>query len=266
MIYAEDVDKTHKDDCKNTVNYNNQCTKAILPQCVEFLSEAYQQSKHIMLSILPARIKKLRSLNGSPPQHEKLIQAEVPMIYVTWWDITTTGARCRSSSIITGSSLQVEGIVTIDHFGKLCIQRLNASITRTTNNRPLNNIQIRLPTRIPIPQLVLLTWPAISLTNYYLSHISKQMQLIHNSKILLNKLLCGEIWKFIHFFIIPFRKGEEDENKKQELQHTRTPQACSSLSLHMSFHHKLQHLSHRVRAIVSTKYVKLIEPPMHSVE
>lgn len=40
-----------------------------------------------------------------------------------------------------------------------------------------------------------------------------------------------------------------------KLQHTHIPQACSCLSLHRSFHHKPQHLSHPVHAIVSTKYV-----------
>lgn len=50
-----------------------------------------------------------------------------------------------------------------------------------------------------------------------------------------------------------FSRKQSDQEGEGEIAHTHIPRACFSLSLHRSFHHKLQHRSRQVHAIESNR-------------
>jgi hypothetical protein len=98
---------------------------------------------------------------------------------LTWWAITTTGERCLSSSIITGSNLQQRdsSIVLILSDQQLknkmnsemlttqwnYISALTVSTCRQTQQHslPLNDIKVRFSSWVSISQFVLLPSPVI---------------------------------------------------------------------------------------------------------
>jgi hypothetical protein len=92
----------------------------VSPLYLELLARACQRNMSTKLAIQPiSRTNSSRSTS---------MHINIPSIvwYFTWWDTTTTGARWRSNSMMTGSSLRVimklqlfysdEGAVNLSRF------------------------------------------------------------------------------------------------------------------------------------------------------